>query len=300
MELKFLKTFITIAEEGNFSAAAEKLSYTNSALTFQIDQLEQELAVKLFEKIGRKMVLTEAGRKLVPHAREVFEAVDRLQLIKEELSECEGQLRVGVAETWLCYRLPNALKAFVGKAPKARLYIRSMNCYDIRDALIDGTLDAGVFYADVGGFGNSLTVSPLEKVPVVLVGSPAIAARFHDFKTPGQQFKIPLIINEPNCIFRQIFEDYLKQNDIILDHTIELGSIATIKNLVQNDVGVTFLPRFAVKEELKNGSLTEIPTNVTHNELTIACARHKNKWGSPLLELFLACAGAGAGGKPQS
>ncbi|MCD8362563.1 MAG: LysR family transcriptional regulator [Lachnospiraceae bacterium] len=293
MDLKYLTTFKTIVDEGSFTAAAEKLHYTNSTITFQIDQLEQELSVKLFEKIGRKMVLTDAGEKLIPHVKEVFEAVDKLHFLEEELSSCEGELHIGVAETYLCYRLPRVLKTFVGKAPKARLYIRSMNCYDIRDQLIDGTLDAGIFYQDVGGLGNSLMVYPLESFPVVLVGSPDTASRFQDFTTPNQQHKIPLIINEPDCIFRQIFEEYLKHNHIILDHTIELGSIATIKNLVQNDVGVSFLPRFAVEEELQNGSLTEIKTNITHKKLTIACAHHKNKWMSPLLQLFLDCLSQG-------
>ncbi|MCC8051149.1 MAG: substrate-binding domain-containing protein [Clostridiales bacterium] len=235
------------------------------------------------------MVLTDAGEKLIPHVNEVFEAVDKLHFLEEELFSREGELHIGAAETYLCYRLPRVLKTFVSKAPKARLYIHSMSCYDIRDQLIDGTLDAGIFYQDVGGLGNSLTLYPLESFPVVLVGSPDIASRFQDFITPNQQHKIPLITNEPNCIFRQIFEEYLKRNSIILDHTIELGSIATIKKLVQNDVGVSFLPRFAVEEELQNGSLVEIRTNVPHNKLTIVCGHHKNKWMSPLLQLFLDC-----------
>ncbi len=289
MDLKYLTTFKTIVDEGSFTAAAEKLHYTSSTITFQIDQLEQELSVKLFEKVGRKMVLTDAGKRLVPYVNEVFEAVDKLHFLDEDLANCEGELHIGAAETYLCYRLPKALKNFVNKAPKARLYIQSMNCYDIRDQLIDGSLDAGIFYQDVGGLENSLTIYPLESFKVVLVASPATAAKFTDFTTPNQQHKIPLIINEPNCIFRQIFEEYLKNNNIILDHTIELGSIATIKNLVQNDVGVSFLPKFVVEEELKDGSLVEIKTNVTHNEITICCGHHKNKWISPLLQLFLDC-----------
>ncbi len=288
MELKYLTTFKTIAEEGSFTAAAEKLHYTQSTITFQIDQLEQELSVRLFEKIGRKMVLTSAGKEFIPRVNEVLEAVKKLNYLDKDISECDGELHIGVAETYLCYRLPKILKEFVRKAPKAKLYIHSMNCYEIRNELIDGKLDIGLFYQDVGGFGNSLSVKPLESFNVVLVASPNTAKRFSDFVTP-QQHTIPLIINEPNCIFREIFEKYLKDNKIILDHTIELGSIETIKNLVQNDLGVSFLPKFVVEKELKNGSLIEIETNVEHNKLTIACAHHKNKWISPLIQLFLDC-----------
>ncbi len=289
MELKYLTTFKTIVEEGSFTAAAEKLHYTQSTITFQIGQLEQELSVRLFEKVGRKMVLTAAGRELIPYVSEVFSAVDKLNYLDKDISECEGELHIGAAETFLCYKLPQALKAFVKKAPKAKLFINSMNCYEIRNQLIAGTLDIGIFYKDVGGYGDSLNVTSIQSVPIALVASPDTAKRFSDFTTQNQQHKIPLIINEPNCIFRQIFENYLKENNIMLDHTIELGSIATIKSLVQSDVGISFLPKFTVEEELKAGSLAEIKTNIEHNELTIACAYHKNKWVSPLIKHFTDC-----------
>lgn len=289
MELKNLITFKTIAEEGSFTAAAEKLHYTQSTITFQIDQLERELSVKLFEKVGRKMVLTSAGKAFIPRVNEVLEAVDKLHYLDKDVSECEGELNIGVAETYLCYRLSVVLKTFVNKAPKAKLHIHSMNCYEIRNGLIDGTLDIGLFYQDVGGFGKSLIIKPLESFEVVLVASPSTAERFSDFKTPKQKHKIPLIINEPNCVFREIFENYLRENEIILDYTIELGSIETIKNLVQNDVGISFLPKFVVEKELREGLLVEIETNVEHNRLTIACGYHKNKWISPIMQLFFDC-----------
>ncbi len=291
MELKYLVTFQTIVTEGSFTAAAEKLHYTQSTITFQMDQLERELGLKLFEKVGRKMVLTSAGRELIPHIREVFEAVGKLRYLEKDIADCDGELHIGVAETYLCYKLPRILKTFVSKAPKAKLYIHSMNCYEIRNQLISGALDIGIFYQDVGGYEDSLTVYPIESFPVGMVASPGVAARFPDFTTPDRQYQIPLIINEPNCIFRQIFEQYLKDHSICLDHTIELGSIETIKSLVQNDVGVSFLPKFVVEEELQRGTLVEIDTKVDHNTLTIACGHHKNKWISPLIKLFLECIG---------
>ncbi len=289
MELKNLITFQTILDEGSFTAAADKLGYTQSTITFQIDQLEQELSVKLFERIGRKMVLTAAGKELIPYVAEVMASVGKLRYVGKGLLDCEGELHIGVAETFLSYKLPDALKQFVNQAPKAKLFIHSMNCYEIRNHLVSGALDVGVFYSDIGGIGENLVLNNIASYPITLIASPTTAKKFSDFTTPGQQIQIPLIINEPNCIFRQIFEKYLAENGICLDHTIELGSIATIKRLVINDVGISFLPRFTVEEELHNGSLVEIPTNVAHGELTITCAYHKNKWVSPLLQLFVDC-----------
>ena len=287
MDLKYLNTFKVVVEEGSFIKAAGRLSYTQSTITFQIGQLEEELSTKLFEKIGRRMVLTQAGKQLLPYVDEVLASVNRMRDFEGELAQCRGDLHVAVGETLLCYHMPPILKRFRQKAPNARLFLRSMNCYDIRDELLNGALDLGVFYADAGGFGSSLTSYTMGNYPLSLVASPDTKQHFSDFRTPDRAVPLPLVINEPNCIFRQIFEKYLKEKAIRLDHTIELWSIPTIKKLVANDVGVSFLPRFAVEDELASGVLAEIQTDLGHLNITAVCAHHKNKWISPLMQLFI-------------
>nr|WP_288830441.1 LysR family transcriptional regulator [uncultured Clostridium sp.] len=88
MDLKYLNTFRVIVEEGSFSKAAERLNYTQSTITFQIGQLEQELSSSLFEKIGRKMVLSKAGEHLIPYVDEVLSSVERLRCFEDDLAEC--------------------------------------------------------------------------------------------------------------------------------------------------------------------------------------------------------------------
>ena len=112
MDLKHLNTFRVIVEEGGFSKAAERLNYTQSTITFQISQLERELSTSLFEKIGRKMVLTKAGEQLIPYVDEVLTSVSRLRNFEDNLAECQGDLRVACGESLLCYHLPAVLKAF--------------------------------------------------------------------------------------------------------------------------------------------------------------------------------------------
>lgn len=287
MDLKYLNTFRVIVEEGGFSKAAERLNYTQSTITFQIGQLEQELSASLFEKIGRKMVLTKAGEHLIPYVDEVLNSVDKLRSFGDDLAEYGGDLRVGIGETLLCYHLPSILKEFHSQAPNARLFLRSMNCYNIRDELMNGSLDLGVFYDCVGGFGTSLTTHSMETYPLTLVAAPKIKAQYPDFVTPDRQIPVPFIINEPACVFRQIFERYLQEKSIRLDHTIELWSIPTIKKLVANEVGISFLPRFTVQEELDNGTLAEIQTELNGTKISAVCGHHKNKWISPLMQLFI-------------
>lgn len=287
MELKYLQTFLTIVEEGGFSKAAAKLNYTQSTITFQVGQLEQELSARLFEKIGRRMVLTKAGEQLIPYVRDVVSSIDKLRNFEHDLSKYQGDLHIGVGETLLCYQMPAILKEFHRLAPKTKLFLRSMNCYDIRDELLNGTLDLGVFYEDVGGFGSNITTYPFGNYPVILTASPEVKKMYPDFITPDQKIPVPFIINEPACIFRQIFEDYLCQKSIRLDYTIELWNIPTIKNLVMSNVGVSFLPKFSVQEELDCGKLEEIPTDMSHTQISAVCGHHKDKWISPAMELFI-------------
>ena len=132
MDIKYLNTFRVIVEEGSFSSAANRLNYTQSTITFQIAQLEQELNTKLFEKLGRRMVLTKAGEQLIPYVNNVLDSVNQMRNFENDLKECRGDLHIGVGETLLCFQLPKILKEFHRMAPKARLFIRSMNCYDMK------------------------------------------------------------------------------------------------------------------------------------------------------------------------
>ncbi|MBZ4345730.1 hypothetical protein LAN15_21620, partial [Mycobacterium tuberculosis] len=84
-----------------------------------------------------------------------------------------------------------------------------------------------------------------------------------DFMRPRQHIPLSFIINEPQCVFRQIFESTLRQREITLENTIELWSIESIKQCVAGNLGVSFLPRFAVEDELKRGTLVELPFSET-------------------------------------
>ena len=117
MELKYLITFKAIVEEGGFTKAAKRLNYTQSTITFQIGQLEQELSAKLFERIGRRMVLTKAGERLIPYVEDVLNSVDRLQNFEEDLTSWKGDLKIGIGETLLSYKIPPILKVFHEQAP---------------------------------------------------------------------------------------------------------------------------------------------------------------------------------------
>ena len=146
MELKHLRTFQTVVDQGSYQRAAEALSYTQSTITSQIQQLEAELGVPLFERVGRRMRLTEAGRRALPQVRELLLAADRLGQLRDQGAVPSGTLRVDMAETLLCYQMQPVIRAFRERAPQVRLILRSRNCLQIPENVRTGACDLGVGY----------------------------------------------------------------------------------------------------------------------------------------------------------
>ena len=218
MDLRRFITLKTVVEEGSFLRASQKLCCTQSTVTFHIQQLEQEFSVQLFEKIGRRMCLTREGKKLLPHIYELTRVMDTLREAAKKESDPDGELRVISGETLLSYRMPQVLQRFRQRAPKVRLSLQSLNCYVIRDALLNDEADVGVFYRV--GNDDALNRRELGEQPLALVASPQIADV--DFTEPGRHNACSFIINEPQCVFRQIFESTLRQRRITVENTIEL------------------------------------------------------------------------------
>ena len=116
MDLRRFITFKTVVEEGSFLRAAQKLCYTQSTVTFHIQQLEQELAIPLFEKIGRRMCLTAAGKKVLPHVYDLTKVMASIRQAARQDDEPGGELRVATGETLLAYKMPRVLQRVLSNA----------------------------------------------------------------------------------------------------------------------------------------------------------------------------------------
>ncbi|KML66074.1 LysR family transcriptional regulator [Pectobacterium peruviense] len=296
MDLRRFVTFKTIVEEGSFAQAARKLCCTQSTVTFQIQQLEQELSIQLFEKIGRRMALTSAGKSLLPQVHELTRVLDGIRQVSQCGTEIVGELRVMIGETLLAYKMPEVLRHFRLKAPKVHIYLQSVNCYTIRDSLLSDNADLGVFYRV--GNDEALHMENFGQQELVLVASPELEDV--DFTQHNQHIPVSFIINEPQCIFRQMFESTLRERKITIDSTIELWSIESIKNCVAGNLGVSFLPRFSVVRELESGELKTLPFTEHPLTITALCAYHAGRTVSPAMKTFLECMRQCLGNEPSA
>lgn len=285
MELKYLKTIKTILEEGSFLKAAQKLDYTQSTITFQVQQTEQELHVKLFEKIGRRMQLTQAGRDLLPMIDTILAASEQMAAYSMNEGEMSGALDIAMPETLLSYKMQPVIKIFHEKAPAVRLSIQALNCYEIRDRLQNGAADLGVHY-DVGGYGSTLMVQPLFTFPLTLAAAPRQSELWHGLSDIAQH-ELTVIYSDRNSLYQQLFERMIEESSIPIKHRMELTSTEAIKKCVESDLGITILPRFAMEEELLRQSLVPLKESESLPPVTVVYSYHKNKWLSPAMKLFI-------------
>lgn len=286
MNTKSLVTFKTILEVGSFQKAADKLGYTQSTVTFQIRQLEEELALKLFEKIGRRMELTQAGKDIMPYIDLILQGTEQIGNYGKSLSEISGSLKLAIPDSILIYNMQPFMQAFTHEAPNVQLIVNSIQSGEINQSVADGTVDIGI-NCEKDSYPDSVIHKKLGKYKAVLVASPFANSNLLDFITPHQRKPISLICNEPDGYYQLDMDKYLSEKDILLNPPMKVQSIEAVKRCVMNNLGIAVVPTYSIGEELKNGSLMPIKTELDEKTYDSFYIYHKNKWISPQMELAL-------------
>jgi len=151
MDIPALKAFVAVAESGSFSLAAERLHLTQPAITKRIQLLESESATRLFDRIGRQVLLTEAGRSLLPYAHKILDLIAvSCQLLDDLSGEVQGQLKLFTSHHIGLHRLPKVLKAYKKRYPQVKLQIRFFNSQETYHHILNGEGDIGITTQEPG------------------------------------------------------------------------------------------------------------------------------------------------------
>lgn len=283
MDIRYLQTFDEINRSGSFAKAAEKLNYTRSTVTVQMQQVEKEFGIKLFEQIGKKMVLTEEGRRILPYVEEILANYRQILICSRKEVK---KLRIAVPESILIYRLKPVIAAFREKMPEIELQIQTISCYHMNQIILNDGTDIS-FHYDVGKKDPNITDRKLAEYPFVPFGSPDMTEKDRDFWTPDQQKPFSVIDIEADGIYRASLENALKKRNITFAGNMVLGSITAILQCVRLDLGVSALPDFAVKEEIEKGNLLRLDTDLSPETISVMCSYHSHKKLTPAMECFI-------------
>lgn len=284
MNTKYLFTLVTILEIGSFQKAATKLNYTQSTVTSQIHQLEDEFQFKLFEKIGRRMILTQAGRDILPYVHSILQSAEQINNYHKDISEITGTLRLVAPDSIFIYHLQPLIKAIRYKAPHVRLIVNSLPSEEINQAIVNGMADIGID-CDKGVFPNSVIHKPAKPCKACLIASPFINPSDMDFISPHQEKPFSMILNESKANYQTAIAAYFDKKDIVLNPSMKLQSIEAVKRSVMNNLGIAYVPDFSVREELKSGALLKLETELDDMLFPTVFLYHKNKWISPQMDL---------------
>ena len=286
MELKQLQTFRVLAEELSFTKTAHRLSYAQSSISAQIQALESEFGVPLFERIGKRISLTESGKRLKHYADEILRIVDESMIAVPDDSEPSGTITIGSVESLCTYRLSPILGRYRSLYPKVELIFRTGLCTDLHKAVLDGSVDAALTFQSAIT-SEKLFCEPLLEESMLLLAHPDHPLVHYKLVQLTNLKDETILVTEAGCPYRMMFEQRLAEAGMENPMKIEFASIEAIKQCVINGLGVALLPEMVVAKEVERKQL--IPLNwsgPTIRIITQLCW-HKDKWISPALRAFI-------------
>ncbi len=250
MDTAVLQAFIAVASHESFSQAAETLHLTQPAVTKRIQTLEEQLGTSLFDRVGRRVTLTEAGRALLPRARQWLHDLDDMRRLVSDFSapatgQLTGTLTVGTSHHIGLHRLPPALRAFSTTHPQVRLDIRFIDSEQAYDAVLSGELELGIVTLppepDDRLIARVIWPDPLAFV--VAAGHP-LAARRDDAGgiMAADLAPYPAILPSSSTFTRQIAEQMFQREGLKLNVNLVTNYLETIKMMVSIGLGWGVLP----------------------------------------------------------
>lgn len=286
MEIRHLRTFKAVATLLSFNKAAEELHYAQSSVSAQIQILEEELGVRLFDRLGRSILLTDAGARLLPYAQKM------LDLSEETLSDISGtkepigHLIIRVPESMAACRLPQAINHFHLKFPNVRITFTTCTDENLRRDLRKGVTDLA-FLLTEGIRSADLETKVLGFEPIVVIAAPhhplASKSLLQAKHLEGQT----ILLSEADCSYRKVFEQTLKQQEIECKKILSFHSVAVLKACIIAGLGITILPEIFVSRDIERGRLVLLPYEEGTFEVAILMVWYKKKWLSPALKAFM-------------
>ena len=257
MTLNQLKIFLAIAEVGNVTKAADLLGITQSAASASIASIENIYQVKLFERVGRSIILSEVGKRFLPEAQSAIASAKSASKYLRSLSEkTVGSLKIAASQTIANYWLPRKLALFHARHPEVALHLTMTNTSAVEKAVVNGKVDIGFVEAEV--FSDELRFIKVDHDQIALVASVSRWASLGLSDNLNNISKLPWIVREKGSGTRKVLEDLVIQNKISwsdLDIVLELPSNESVREAVIAGVGVTLISRHVVSLALETGLL---------------------------------------------
>ena len=286
MELRNLITFIHVAELGSFTKAAEQLGYSQSTISFQIKQLEDEIGCLLFERINHTITLTDRGRELVSYAHQVRALTEDFKdsLTKEE--ECRGHIHIVTPDSVCEEMIYSRYIDFHEKYPLISIRFTTGDSALMLDMLDHNEADV-IITLDRRLYNKDYVIAKEEALPMHFVTSKR--SRFvgkknlsiHDIASE------PFILTEYGQGYRRVFDKELAKKSMEITPVLEIGRTDVITHILAKSDMISYLPDFVTEELIESGELCYLDVCDIKVDIWKQLIHHKNKWMSKSLKTFI-------------
>jgi DNA-binding transcriptional LysR family regulator len=286
VDIRQLQTFKAVADYRSFNKAAKAIHYAQSTVSAQIMALEEDLGVKLFERLGRSIVLTEVGASLYQYACKILELAEAARADLTAKTHLTGSLTIRVPESFCTYRLPPVIAKFHDRMPHVKLRFITCAQEGLGRDLRKGITDLAFLLAETIQ-SKDLRAEILGTERLVLIASPDHPlARLKEIKTEMLADQT-LLLSRVDCSYRRLLEQMLQDAGCQPQKILEFNSMAAIISNVITGLGVTLIPQVAVGAEVKSKRLVILPWTESGLEVAQLMIWHHAKWLTPVLKSFM-------------
>lgn len=282
MEMRHVKTFCAIVKYGSFSKAAHALGYAQSTVTAHMKALENDLHLPLFDRLGKKVLLTKAGHQFHPYALELLAIYEKAQEIPQNSDNLEGTLSITSNESLAVYRLPQLLRTYKQENPKVNIVLETSTNEQAMNKLREGETDV-IFIIGESMEHNDFITRTFCNESFGWILPPQYSTHSNPFcLLKDTQF----IFTEQSCGYRPMVDRFLRQSGNIPAKTFETSNVEVIKQSVMCELGISILPYIVVQESCEKEQLCFQPID-TPSVIQSYVIHHKSRWMSPVLQSFL-------------
>ena len=286
MELHQLKTFYYVANCLNFSKAAEKLSLSQPAVSRQIEALEGNFKLPLFTRTGKKVELTDAGRRLLQYTERILLLTDETEKAMQSLNNLEsGEITIGSGTTVGNYILPSLMMEFQQKHPNIQLNLSIDNTSSIIEQLKKGTLDMAIIAKSLNY--PEFNYKALFQEEINLYTSKDFLEDYTAIKELQQLSSFPFLLRRPGSNTRENVDKFFKEQNFIPQQVVEFDTNEAIKQGIIKGYGLGFLSEHVTKYEVELNLLVPIKLN-NCCQRNFSLVSPKGKYASPIQLIFSA------------
>ncbi|MBN8193641.1 LysR family transcriptional regulator [Bacillus sp. NTK074B] len=286
MDLNYFYTFKEVAKWGSYTKTGEELGYAQSSVTTQIRKLEEHYKVKLFERVGRKMRLTQSGEELYFYVDKILSLLDEAEEQISKESNLRGTVRIGTVESLAAYFITPYIKDLKGRHPVLKILLESGLCPNLKEGTLEGKFDVSILLDRLSEHPD-LTTIPIRQERLVMIAPPRHRLNSLKEMSLKELETETLILTEKGCSYRVLLEQLLKEENVQAKSVISFSSLEAIKQCVADDLGLAIMPEIAVKKDIESGKVIQIPFDHKKIPVHTQIVYQKKKWLTPPIAQFI-------------